>query len=412
MRSRSERIRYYQLVADLQARDANRRRRALIAFGEWEGDGVIGPVTRRLFDSEPGIRQLALRVLRKHGLGGPASAVLSLYDLGAAGRANAVEAVHPLLRAPLPFCHFAVLAVVGAGLAELFEEIACLGIEIREKYIRRAAIEGLYDWNQPALADAFLLASSDADPIVRRYAAAGLAEHGITSQSFRLCHDVDPEVRRVAFEAFSNPRTPISVRDKHREIITMSHIYALPESGTRLVPHERLRSLKPIAERFIQSDRAADVLVGLATLERFGVDVTTCCVSESGKSDAMVRRFLANRMRLKQLSHPRGAGNAAKPVFDDLAGKRVVIVGGDSNHAAVVKGLTEIGIDVSWFSGFNSRVLKGPFASADALVIVWHEVSHATSMGAAVICERLNVPTVFARSATWQAVVEALLDVL
>lgn len=233
---------YFKLIYQLQSTSSMTRKRAMETLCSMED--IVGPITRRIFDSDEQIRSSAVEILSEFGFGEPANALLSLYEKGELGRKEAVKQLIPLFKIKMPAPQFAVIAACSAGLSEIFEEVAYVAIAHENVYVRRAAIEGLYKCNQEGFIEAFLLASSDEDYMVRKYAAVGLSENMITSQAHRLCNDENMEVRKEAKKAFACPGNPVNVRDPHRKVMENNPIYELPSCGSILLMKKKMYTLK------------------------------------------------------------------------------------------------------------------------------------------------------------------------
>ena len=365
--------RYFKLIGDLNSQQAFRRRKALGALAAADDPRTPGPVSRRLFDVEPALRQIAAEVLERHGLGLAAEAVLRLFAEGEQARASAVETLEPMLSGPMPEPHVGAIIATALGLHELFDSIAAIGATHEERYVRRAAIEGLYQVNQPTLSPAFVLPSVDTDAGVRRYAAVGLAENNLLIGAGRLCRDPDVSVARAASKAFARPGQPVLVRDPHRRVMEQSDVFAFPQCGSSLLSGDGFPRLgeKAALELNEGNLRRADAALRVLLL--------------LGRPLADLRDRVANSPHpqlLRQLE-PRpeapdgaSAGVVAEPA---LAGRKLLLVGGDGVESHLVAALGRAGLDVTWLSGFDNEAARTTGARFDAVLVLTKRVSHAAA---------------------------------
>lgn len=396
---------YFRLLSDLNHRSKHRRLSALDKLHESGDSRSPGPAGRRLFDADPDVRTLASVVLDGHGLGPAARAVLDLFAHGEAARPSAVSELAPLLSAPMPSPHVAVIAATAAGLHELYDAVAAAAAGHPERYVRRAAVEGLYQVNQPRLAAAFLIPSTDPDPGVRRYAAVGLAENGILAGSGRLCRDPDEQVARAARKAFARPGEPTLVRDAHRRVMERSESFALPQCGSSLLPGTVFPLLEDLARVAIADESIARAEAALLTLVHLGRPRHE--LRELLPSDAherLVRRLVVNA----DPESPRLAPDL-DPALD---GRKVLVIGGDGIEGPLLGTLRSAGMDVNWLSGFDNAASRKSFATLDAVLILTARVSHAVADHAARIGEESDAVVVHVNRLGQVAVIEAAREAL
>jgi hypothetical protein len=363
---------YFRLISDLNDDDPARRMSALHELGVSCDARLPGPVTRRIFDTEPVIRERASCILEQFGLGVAATAITDLYRDGPVARGAAVAALRPLLDEAMPAPHVAVIAITAAGLHELFDSVAAAGVVHANRFVRRAAIEGLYQVNQPRLAPVFLIPSADADSGVRRYAAVGLAENSVLVGARRLCYDRDETVANAARQAFARPGAPTLVRDPHRRVMNTSQSFSLPDCGSPTMRTARFPRLAEVARSLVQQDDWIRAEMSVVTLLRLG------------RSRQDVRALLADnapRALLRRVSAPtdKREPSSSEPTDPKLVGKRVLLVGGDGIEGPLVEALGEAGLDVQWIGGFDNRAARLAGASFDAVLILTKRVSHANS---------------------------------
>lgn len=397
---------FFPLVQRLNSKEPEHRLRAVDTLSDAQDPRRIGPFTRRLFDASPQIRLRVTDDLRSAGLAPSVDAIEALYQHGASARKAALEALSPLFSLPMPAPHHAVIAVCSAGLHELFDEVAVLAAVHEDRFVRRAAVEGLYQCNQDALAPAFIFPAIDEDATVRRYAAVGLAENSMTAFAHRLRKDPDKVVREEATRAFSCPGQPWMVRDPYRKVMEKSEAFALPVIGSALLQADELPRLRSHARSMLQSEKAGQVAAALATLRCFGMSSRELEGSIFCLDSPLVRRFLHRDAVLS-----RSQDDKIPERIPELEGKRVLILGGDGRHKTMLERLRAAGLEIEWMSGFEQRAARSAINRLDAVVVIWKCISHAVAEHAPLIAERSGAPIIYARSATANAVLEAVLDV-
>lgn len=362
--------RYFKLITDLNHVQVGRR---LSALGELAASGdprAPGPASRRLFDADPTVRELAGRTLTGHGLEESATTINALYREGAKARPAAVAALLPLFDLPMPAPHVGVILATGAGLHELFDWVAASAAIHPDRFVRRAAVEGLYQVNQPTLAPAFLLPSIDEDPGVRRYAAVGLAENGLLIGSGRLIRDKDATVARAARQAFARPGQPMLVRDAHRRVMDQSPVFALPDSGSSLMRSATFPRLTAAARELLRSVRPGVVDTAICTLLELGraPDELRACIPVDAPPSAH------RRLALPSAPAPSSPGREPDPA---LAGRRLLLVGGDGVEGPLLDTLREAGLEVTWLGGFDNGASRLIGAQFDVVLVLTRRVSHA-----------------------------------
>jgi HEAT repeat protein len=396
---------YFRLLSDLNHHTKQRRLRALERLHEAGEPRSPGPASRRLFDAESDVRSLASVVLEKHGLGSAAHAVLDLFAHGEAARTRAVAALAPLLTAPMPSPHVAVIAATAAGLHELYDAVAAAAAGHADHYVRRAAVEGLYQVNQPRLAAVFLLPSTDPDPGVRRYAAVGLAENGILTGSGRLCRDPDPQVARAAREAFSRPGEPTLVRDAHRRVMERSESFSLPRCGSSLLSATALPSLQALANAALIDQSIARAEAALLTLLHLG--------RQRHELRELLPADAHQRLTRRLVVEADLEGAKLAPELDPaLDGRRVLVVGGDGIEGPLLGALRSAGLAVDWLSGFDNGASRRRFVTLDAVLVLTARVSHAVADHAARIGEESGAVVVHVNKLGQAAVIEAAREAL
>lgn len=396
---------YYPLLTGLNHKSADRRRAALAELGASGDPRAPGPVARRLFDAEADLRHLAAAILADHGLGEAGQAVLDLYRDGTRGRARAVAGLAPLLDAEMPAPHVAAIAVTAAGLHELFDGVAAAGAVHSDKFVRRAAIEGLYQVNQPALAAAFLLPSTDEDPGVRRYAAVALAENAVLIGAGRLCRDPERVVADAARAAFARPGEPALVRDPHRRVMDRSSAFALPECGSSLLPHARFPRLAEAARSLLRSTSPGRVDVAVTTLLRLGRPREEVrALLDEGTAASTMRRVAA----------PPVESAPAAPLKRDpeLDGRRILLVGGDGVEAPLLATLRATGLAVDWVGGFDNAAARLTRVRFEAVLILTKRVSHAVGDHALRIGEECGAVIVHVHTLGQASVLDAAREAL
>jgi hypothetical protein len=396
---------YFRLLSDLNHRLAQRRSAALKARHEARDPRAPGPASRRLFDADGEVRELASVVLEGWGLGAPARAVLDLFDHGESARGAAVSALASTMTAPMPAPHVGVIAATAAGLHELYDAVAAAAATHDERYVRRAAVEGLYQVNQGGLAPAFLIPSTDVDPGVRRYAAVGLAENGILTGSGRLCRDVDGQVAKAARTAFSRPGTPILVRDAHRRVMERSESFSLPTCGAALMPSQAFPRLEAEALELLSDPQAFRAEAALLTLLLLG-----------RPREALRGRLPAEpHARLVARLVDRPEADSAKAVAirePNLEGRRILVVGGDGVEGPVLGALRATGLEVDWLSGFDNAASRKSYAALQAVLVLTSRVSHAVAEHAARIGDESGAVVVHVSRIGQAAVIDAARDAL
>jgi len=398
--------RYFKLIGDLNSRQTFRRRKALEALAAAGDPRTPGPVSRRLFDVEPALRQIAAEVLERHGLGVAARVVLRLFAEGEQARSNAVETLEPMLAGPMPGPHVGAIIATALGLHELFDSIATIGATHEERYVRRAAIEGLYQVNQPGLSPAFVLPSVDADAGVRRYAAVGLAENNILTGAGSLCRDPDVTVARAARRAFARPGQPILVRDPHRRVMEKSDVFAFPQCGSSLLGADdfpRLRE-KAALELNAGDRRRADAALRVLLL--------------LGRPLAGLRDRVANSphpqllRRLEPRPEAREGASAQVVPEPTWAGRKLLLVGGDGVESHLVGALGRAGLDVTWLSGFDNEAARTTGARFDAVLVLTKRVSHAVAEHGVRIGESCGAVVLHVHTTGQSTIIEAAREAL
>jgi hypothetical protein len=305
----------------------------------------------------------------------------------------------------MPAPHVAVIAITAAGLHELFDEVAVAGVTHAERFVRRAAIEGLYQVNQPSLAPVFLIPSSDADPGVRRYSAVGLAENNVLVGARRLCYDLDKSVADVARSAFAHPGAPTLVRDPHRRVMNESQSFCLPDCGSPTMTTGRFPRLSEIARILLKEDdllRAEMSAVTLLLLGRSREDVRALLSDDA--HPALLRRVRSPDSTIKS--------KEADLIDPELTGKRILLVGGDGVEGPIVKALCATGLDVLWMSGFDNQVAHLKEAFFDAVVVLTKRVSHAGAKHAVRIGENGGAVVVHVNTLGQDSVIDAAREAL
>lgn len=393
------------LITELNHVVAKRRLSAINDLGSSGDHRAPGPLARRLFDMDVEIRNRAAFVLADYGLGDAADAVCDLYSGGAEARFSAIRTLGALICKPMPAPHVAVIAVTAAGLHELFDEVAVAGITHHDHFVRRAAIEGLYQVNQPSLAPVFLIPSSDADPGVRRYSAVGLAENNVLVGARRLCYDLDKNVAKAARTAFARPGSPTLIRDPHRRVMNESQSFHLPDCGSPTMTTRRFPRLSEVAQNLLKEDhliRAEMSAVTLLLLGRSREDIRALLSDDA--HPALLRRVRS--------PNPIAKSKEANPIDPELMGKRVLLVGGDGVEGPIVKVLCATGLDVVWMSGFDNEIAHLKDAVFDAILVLTKRVSHAGAKHAVRIGEKGGSVVVHVNTLGQDSIIDAARDAL
>lgn len=397
--------RYFSLIESLNHMSPATRMKAIEALSASDDPRIAGPLTRRLFDAEPEVRANAAAALTRVGLDSLGRAIVALYSRGADARSEAISTIRPLILAAMPGPHVAAIATTAAGLHELYDEVAAIGVMHEDKYVRRAAIEGLYQVNQPALAPVFLLPSVDTDAGVRRYAAVGLAENAILTGSGRLCRDRDKTVAEAARSAYAHPGEPALVRDPHRRVMDKSTSFRLPECGGCLLSYTRFKHLRGAA---IGKLASSDPLVAeYAVLALLGLGMARQDVFQL-LPDAPGPRIRA-RLASPAAQEAVGEGVEPDPTF---VGRRVLVAGGDGVETHLVAALEARGLQVLWLSGFDNAASRKSDASFDVVLILTRRISHAVAEHAVRIGEACQAIVLHVHSVGQDSVLDAVREAL
>lgn len=160
----------------------------------------------------------------------------------------------------------------------------------------------------------------------------------------------------------------------------------------------------------VKGSNETKILLGMITLLRFGLDISKIIEDVQHKEYQKVKQFITKRIKVQEIKEASLKREFTE--FVEVSGKKIIVVGGDTNHSFMIDGLRKMGLEPSWFSGFTNRLVYSSITNIEVVVIVWTEISHSVAAVAEKIAIQNDIPIIFSRSATSYSVLEAVLDAL
>ncbi len=433
-----------ELLRQVNDTSAHKRATAISALAKHKVLKATGVITRRLFDTDAEVREQAARACAVFGFLESAALVIQMAPYPSENwvmeqiMQRLRHSMGKLLREPNDeYRLFHGLLLIGQlRLTSFIPALVSLCQSSKPVALRRTAVETLWRFSVPEAIPLLLVLAVDSDPVVRRIAAAALADLEEMTLCQELMGDRDEEVRQQAQFSFQACDAPAVLTPQFR--LPLGEPPTFSPLGTQDAPVSITADLmRSLVNPLLHSGNSAKEKAGIAALlwaggasaypvlkkiahkgcrpavealkDYFGVEpaVTQTPVSNGfpflshSKRKKKTKTVWSFPEMVRPNAYQNGPQQSLHPVFrEPLPVATVLVLSSEPRQNLYLQIFESTNVVVLWRSGFAPKRLSlNDIEAVDAVVLVRNEVSVDTYHHLLKMLQRVgNPPCAYSQS--------------